>query len=132
MCAACCRHDFHFLQAHMLACRSRTSVMTWSKRALSHYSHCTSLCLLQDSGAYFIQMLWNLYSLPGYARTALLAEPVVFEAVNLLVDIWTIEQHHEEKSKYRYSELPREGRGPLSNYTGVVVASPFVAQPCLA
>lgn len=72
-----------------------------------------------DSGAYFIQMLWNLYSLPGYGRTALLAEPVVFEAVNLLVDIWTTEQHHEEKSKYRYSELPREGRGPLSNYTGM-------------
>ncbi|KAL4425793.1 hypothetical protein ABPG75_009809 [Micractinium tetrahymenae] len=72
-----------------------------------------------DSGAYFIQMLWNLYSLPGYGRAALLAEPVVFEAVNLLVDIWTIEQHHEEQSKYRYSELPREGRGPLSNYTGM-------------
>lgn len=108
----------------MMTC-SYHSHMSRLQTALSRVCHCA--CPLQDSGAYFIQMLWNLYSLPGYGRTALLAEPVVFEAVNLLVDIWTTEQHHEEKSKYRYSELPREGRGPLSNYTGGVGA----AKSCL-
>jgi meiotically up-regulated gene 157 (Mug157) protein len=74
--------------------------------------------LLQDSGAYFLHLLWNLYSTPGYDRAALLAEPVVYEAASLLVDVWTVEQRHEEQSQYRYSELPREGRGPLVNYTG--------------
>lgn len=72
-----------------------------------------------DSGAYFIQLLWNLHSLPGYGRDLLLAEPVVFEAVNLLVHTWTVEQHHEQQSTYRYSELPRGGKGDESGYTGM-------------
>ncbi|EFN57713.1 hypothetical protein CHLNCDRAFT_142936 [Chlorella variabilis] len=62
-----------------------------------------------DSGAYFLHLLWDLHSLPGYGRHALLTEPVVYEAASLLVDIWTIEQRHEEQSQYRYSKLPREG-----------------------
>lgn len=66
-----------------------------------------------------MHLLWNLHSLPGYGRDVLLAEPVVFEAASLLVDVWTTEQHHEERSPYRYSELPRDGMGPPSNYTGV-------------
>ena len=44
---------------------------------------------------------------------------MVYEAASLLVDVWTTEQHHEERSRYRYSELPREGRGPASNFTGM-------------
>ena len=72
----------------------------------------------QDSGAYFLHMLWNLYSLPGYGREALLAEATVYEAASLLVDVWATELHHEQRSTYRYSELAREGRGPPSNYTG--------------
>lgn len=104
--------------------------------------------LLQDSGAYFLQLLWNVYATPGYDRTQLLREPVVFEAASVLVDgarchacmpqlavspdrgirlhalaswraVWTIEQHHEEKSVYRYAELPRNGLGPPCNYTGM-------------
>lgn len=77
-----------------------------------------SSSLPQDSGAYFLHLLWDLHSLPGYGRHALLTEPVVYEAASLLVDIWTIEQRHEEQSQYRYSKLPREGRGTLSNFTG--------------
>jgi meiotically up-regulated gene 157 (Mug157) protein len=72
-----------------------------------------------DSGAYFLHLLWDLYSLPGYGHAALLAEPVVYEAASLLVDTWATEQRHEELSSYRYSELPRQGRGPRSNYTGM-------------
>lgn len=73
-----------------------------------------------DSGAYFLNLLWNLHSLPGerYRRDAVLEDPAVFEAASLMVDTWTVEQRHEELSMYRYSELPREGRGPPSNYTG--------------
>jgi len=74
-------------------------------------------------------MLWNLYSLPGYGREVLLAEPVIYEAASLLIDTWTIEQHHEEKSKYRYAELPREGKGPLSNYTGGTPPFQFLPWP---
>ena len=88
----------------------------------------TACCLLQDSGAYFLHLLWNLYSSPGYDRAALLAEPVVYEAASLMVDVWTVEQRHEEQSQYRYSELPREGRGPLVNYTGVCVRGTAAAE----
>jgi hypothetical protein len=38
----------------------------------------------------------------------------------VLVDTWTVEQRHEENSPYRYFELERNGRGPLSSYTGII------------
>lgn len=79
---------------------------------------CCAPCAAQDSGAYFLHLLWSLHSLPGYGRHALLAEPVVFEAASLLVHVWSLEQHHEQRSRYRYSELPRGGLGPPVNYTG--------------
>lgn len=53
-----------------------------------------------------------------HAPELLVNEPVVFDAVRLMLDVWVTEQHHEERSRYRYSELPRDGRGPLVNYTG--------------
>jgi meiotically up-regulated gene 157 (Mug157) protein len=31
-----------------------------------------------------------------------------------------VEQYHEKKSPYRYSELPREGLGPPTAYTGMI------------
>lgn len=104
------------------------------------------MSFLQDSGAYFLHLLWNVYRTSGYARSQVgrtsfkctlshsiafssfhylcpqtdqvLAEAAVYEAASLLVDVWTIEQHHEQRSPYRYSELPRNGLGPPSNYTG--------------
>lgn len=72
-----------------------------------------------DSGAYFLHLLYDLYLLPGYGHSALLREPVVFEAASLLLRVWTTEQQHEAQSEYRYAELPRDGRGAPSNYTGM-------------
>ncbi|KAI3432655.1 hypothetical protein D9Q98_004199 [Chlorella vulgaris] len=60
-----------------------------------------------DSGAYFLHLLYDLYLLPGYGHSALLREPVVFEAASLLLRVWTTEQQHEAQSEYRYAELPR-------------------------
>lgn len=52
-----------------------------------------------------------------------LNESIIVDAVQLLLKIWQIEQHHEERSTYRYMELPREGRGPNSAYTGATHSS---------
>jgi hypothetical protein len=43
---------------------------------------------------------------------------MIVDAVALLVRTWQTEQRHEELSTYRYSELPRAGKGPPSKYTG--------------
>lgn len=73
-----------------------------------------------DSGAYFFNFLWNFYSAPDvYSPSLILSEPSVIHAVELMLDIWIIEQHHERKSTYRYSELPRNGRGPKTGFTGM-------------
>lgn len=50
--------------------------------------------------------------------TRFLNETMVVDAVALMVRTWQTEQHHERDSDYRYSELPRNGKGPKSNYTG--------------
>ncbi len=71
------------------------------------------------SGAYFINLLWNYASTPGlWAAASFLNCTLIHDAVALMLDTWATEQHHEEQSPYRYAELPREGRGPKSGYTG--------------
>ncbi|BDA45911.1 Meiotically up-regulated gene 157 protein [Coccomyxa sp. Obi] len=73
-----------------------------------------------DSGAYFINMLWNYYTTPGlFAAERFLNETMIVDAVALMVRTWQTEQHHERDSDYRYSELLRDGKGPKSNYTGM-------------
>lgn len=73
-----------------------------------------------DSGAYFMNLLWNYYVTPGvHAPQGLIGESLIYDAVSLMVDTWTTEQHHEESSTYRYSELPREGVGSPTSYTGM-------------
>jgi meiotically up-regulated gene 157 (Mug157) protein len=44
---------------------------------------------------------------------------MIFEAVMLMVETWIVEQHHEEQSPYRYFELPRDGLGSKTQYTGM-------------
>lgn len=42
-----------------------------------------------DSGAYYLNLLWNWYLTPGlYRPDRLLEEPLIFDAANLLVDVW--------------------------------------------
>eukprot|EP00977_Amphora_coffeiformis_P008452 scaffold1915_cov144-Amphora_coffeaeformis.AAC.5 len=73
-----------------------------------------------DSGAYFLTQLYDYYVTDGlYRPESLLQETIIFDAVELTVDVWIVEQHHEEASPYRYFELPREGKGAPSGYTGM-------------
>ncbi|KAG7364753.1 metal-independent alpha-mannosidase [Nitzschia inconspicua] len=73
-----------------------------------------------DSGAYFLSHLYDYYMAKDiYRPEALLAEPMIFEAVLLMVETWIVEQNHEEKSPYRYFELSREGLGTETGYTGM-------------
>ncbi|EFJ42804.1 hypothetical protein VOLCADRAFT_107056 [Volvox carteri f. nagariensis] len=75
-----------------------------------------------DSGAYWLNLLWNYASTEGslWAAASFLNSSLVHDAAALLVDTWRLEQRHEEASPYRYAELPREGKGALSNYTGMI------------
>jgi uncharacterized protein len=75
-----------------------------------------------DSGAYFINLLYNYWASEGVSRRAgeaLLAEPLIQDAVEVMIDTWITEQHHEDHSRYRYSELPRDGIGAKTGYTGM-------------
>ena len=73
-----------------------------------------------DSGAYFLTQLYDYYVAVGiYRPDLLLEEPMIFDAVMLMVDTWIVEQHHDEESPYRYFELPNGGKGAHSAYTGM-------------
>jgi meiotically up-regulated gene 157 (Mug157) protein len=74
-----------------------------------------------DSGAYFMTQLYDYYVAKGlYKPDVLLAETMIFDAVMLMVDTFIVEQHHEEQSPYRYFELPRNGMGHPTAYTGMI------------
>jgi hypothetical protein len=78
-----------------------------------------------DSVAYFFNFLWNFYATPSIWRPEqLLGEALVHDAVVLMLKVLEIEQHHEEKSPYRYSELAREGLGSPIGYTGMMWGIP--------
>ena len=72
-----------------------------------------------DSGAYYLNQLYDYYVAYPSSSSMLLQESAVFQAVELMVDTWIVEQHHEERSPYRYFELPRKGVGPQTEYTGM-------------
>lgn len=73
-----------------------------------------------DSGAYFFTQLYDYYVAENlYRPDALLEEPLIFDAVTLMVDTYIVEQHHETKSPYRYFELPEGGKGSKTSYTGM-------------
>jgi uncharacterized protein len=72
-----------------------------------------------DSGAYFLHFLWNYYASGIYGPEKLVSDPLIYDAVSILVDTWTIEQRHEELSTYRYVELDRNGKGGETGYTGM-------------
>jgi meiotically up-regulated gene 157 (Mug157) protein len=57
-----------------------------------------------------------------------LNESIIVDAVQLLLKTWQTEQHHEEKSTYRYYELPRLGKGHESGYTGELPSKPCPPQ----
>lgn len=73
-----------------------------------------------DSGAYYLNLLWNWYLTPGlYRPEVLLEDPRIFGAANLLVDVWIAEQRHNASSPYRYTELSNGWLGPEVEFTGM-------------
>ena len=72
-----------------------------------------------DSGAYFLNHIYDYYVSGIYKPETLLEQPIIYDAVNLLVDVWIIEQYHDTKSNYRYFELPNDGKGTPTAYTGM-------------
>ncbi|GMI10852.1 hypothetical protein TrVE_jg620 [Triparma verrucosa] len=66
-----------------------------------------------DSGCYFLRLLHH-----AWKYNELDAEPFR-RTVQLLVDTWVLEQHHEDRSPYRYPELPRNGLGTPVAFTGM-------------
>ena len=66
-----------------------------------------------DSGCYFLRLLHHMWKHHG-----LDARP--FEsAASALISTYVVEQRHEDQSPYRYPELPRNGKGAKTAYTGM-------------
>jgi meiotically up-regulated gene 157 (Mug157) protein len=73
-----------------------------------------------DSGAYFLQQIYDYYVADGLFRPeALLEETMIFDSVLLMIDTWIVEQNHETLSMYRYFELRNQGKGAPTSYTGM-------------
>lgn len=73
-----------------------------------------------DSGAYFLNQLWDYFvSDPAAAARVFLQDAFILDAVRVLVDVWGIEQDHDNNSDYRYFELANEGKGTPSARTGL-------------
>lgn len=75
-----------------------------------------------DSGAYFLNLLWNYAQTPGiYRPEVLLSDPMIYDAVVLMVRTWVIEQRHNATtSPYRFVELEKDGLGNPVGYTGMI------------
>lgn len=86
--------------------KAKTSLTSYEKR-LGRYGRVATRNYELDSGAYFIRLLCAL------------RDTRFEDVVQLLVDTWIIEQHHEDKSPYRYTELSRNGLGTKTVYTGM-------------
>ena len=65
-----------------------------------------------DSGSYFFKLTYEFWKATGKLLP-------VSKAVMTMLETWKVEQHHEERSKYRYIELTRNGLGTPTGYTGM-------------
>lgn len=72
-----------------------------------------------SAGAFFLNLLWDYWKAENiYGRGIVLSEPLIVDAVKVLVDTWIVEQNHNNSSPYRFVELPRAGLGSPVGYTG--------------
>lgn len=73
-----------------------------------------------DSGAYFLNLLYNYWGTPGlYAPEEVIKDPMIFQAANTLINTWIVEQNHTaSNSPYRFIDLPNDGVGRPVAYTG--------------
>lgn len=77
-----------------------------------------------DSLAFFI---WLVDRYLKITEDHQIFTPAVLQAIEQVLRLWTLEQHHEEKSDYRFERdttlttetLQREGKGTLVAYTGM-------------
>jgi len=74
-----------------------------------------------DSGAYFMNLLWDYYRTPHlYRPEEFLSESLIHDAVSHMVNTYITEQHHPDRSRYLARGLPNRGKGSAVNYTGMV------------
>jgi len=77
-----------------------------------------------DSLCYPLQLAYMYWKVTGDTDHF---DDMFWKAVRTIVNVWTTEQHHEEKSQYRFQRtncppsdtLPREGLGAPVAYTGM-------------
>jgi len=69
-----------------------------------------------DSLCYHITLSYQWWKASG--RTAIFT-PEWIRCIWIILNLWTVEQRHEEKSPYRYIELVRDGKGSYTQYTGM-------------
>jgi meiotically up-regulated gene 157 (Mug157) protein len=75
---------------------------------------------LDSDGACFLNNLCNHHVSKDICQPELLLEePMTFEAIMLMVDTWTMEQHHDKQLPCRCFELEKEGKGKATTYTGM-------------
>jgi meiotically up-regulated gene 157 (Mug157) protein len=118
------RHAFNILQDPYANAYERhwtdPSTLPFKERIIGRGGWVATRNYEVDSGAYFLTSLYDYYVVPGlYRPEVLLQETLIFDAVNLLVDVYIVEQEHDTKSPYRYFELPNNGLGTPTAYTGM-------------
>ena len=71
-----------------------------------------------DSGGFFLKLLWEIYEQFG---EYIVREQVVHDAVQQLMAMWLIEQHHDDLSSYHHHKGPSPF--PSLNFSGMIWTS---------
>lgn len=99
-----------------------------------------------DSGAYFLTQVYDYYLIREpetttsrhtdheeeeeeeaelyyrshqFFATSSSSYTLIYDAIMVLIETWIIEQYHDTQSNYRYFELPNQGKGKATTYTGM-------------
>ena len=100
-----------------------------------------------DSGAYFLTQVYDYYLIREpetttsrhsdheeeeeeeeaelyyrshqFFATSSSSYTLIYDAIMVLIETWIIEQYHDTQSHYRYFELPNQGKGKATTYTGM-------------
>ena len=102
-------------------------VFSAKQRAMGRHDLISTWNYELDSGCYFIRLLYFYWK--ESLQPDVLEQQAVQEAVEIMVDLWISEQHHELdeyptgplfdckncNKPYRYPGLPRDGKGAPTN-----------------
>ena len=72
-----------------------------------------------DSGCYMFRLMYEVWKVAGADAFLVAEQDLLRKAAHAMLDVWKVEQNHERDSPYRYPELARDGKGTLTNYTGM-------------